>query len=399
MHAAASLAGLDVPSATDVLAELCEASLLTQHQADRYSCHDLLRAYAAELTEEADSEPQRRAAIERTLNHYLQTATSASILIYPHWFSPELTAPLPGIAPTPLGDAAEAMGWFGAERACLLAAIVQAAANGFTRYSWELALAVQVYLRRRSHWHDILATGRIILEATLADGQIVGQAFAHSAIGAGLSRLGRLEEAKTHGERALARYEEAGLRAEVAGQHRALSVIAEREGRYRDALHHSQEALRLFEAEGDSHEAAITLNSIGWFHAMLGDHRQTLVYCRRALEILQPMGNVGAQAFTWDSLGYAHSHLGDDARAVDCYHRAIGLFQRCGNREQEAITLVRLGDLHDARGDTGLARDSWQAAHGILDDLRLPGAAEVRAKLDRLGGEADVKQARDRNPP
>jgi DNA-binding SARP family transcriptional activator/DNA-binding XRE family transcriptional regulator len=52
--AAASLAGLPPGQAYQVLAELCDEHLLTEHVPGRYTCHDLLRCYA---TEEGRSPP------------------------------------------------------------------------------------------------------------------------------------------------------------------------------------------------------------------------------------------------------------------------------------------------------------------------------------------------------
>src|SRR6202035_6108709 len=47
--AAASLAAVTPAAARTALAELTRASLLTEDAAGRVGCHDLLRAYAAEL--------------------------------------------------------------------------------------------------------------------------------------------------------------------------------------------------------------------------------------------------------------------------------------------------------------------------------------------------------------
>ena len=63
------------------------ASLLTEHPAGRYSFHDLLRAYAAELAQAADDEQARKAATDRILDHYLRTASAASLRLneYRSW--------------------------------------------------------------------------------------------------------------------------------------------------------------------------------------------------------------------------------------------------------------------------------------------------------------------------
>jgi hypothetical protein len=63
--AAASLAGIPLGEARQLLRGLSEAHLLSEHRPARFAYHDLLRAYAAELSEEQDSEQDRRAATHR----------------------------------------------------------------------------------------------------------------------------------------------------------------------------------------------------------------------------------------------------------------------------------------------------------------------------------------------
>src|SRR5262249_58391170 len=52
--AAASLAGLPLPTVRRHLAELTRANLIGEHVPGRYAFHDLLRAYAAEQAESTD---------------------------------------------------------------------------------------------------------------------------------------------------------------------------------------------------------------------------------------------------------------------------------------------------------------------------------------------------------
>ncbi|MHA5054569.1 AfsR/SARP family transcriptional regulator [Streptomyces sp. SD15] len=54
--AAADLAGLPVHRARPILSELTDAHLVTEHAPGRYTVHDLLRAFAAELTELPETE-------------------------------------------------------------------------------------------------------------------------------------------------------------------------------------------------------------------------------------------------------------------------------------------------------------------------------------------------------
>lgn len=69
MDGATALAGMPARRTRRILAELADAHLLTEHTPGRYAPHDLLRAFAAELTQAHDSAAERRAARQRLLDH------------------------------------------------------------------------------------------------------------------------------------------------------------------------------------------------------------------------------------------------------------------------------------------------------------------------------------------
>ena len=71
--AAASLAAVPRAAAGRALAELADASLAAEHRPGRYVLHDLVRGYAAGQARQVLGEAGIRAAIERSLDHYLHT--------------------------------------------------------------------------------------------------------------------------------------------------------------------------------------------------------------------------------------------------------------------------------------------------------------------------------------
>ncbi|HEY8473311.1 MAG TPA: BTAD domain-containing putative transcriptional regulator, partial [Natronosporangium sp.] len=148
--AAASLLGVPLPQARRLLAALTEANLVVEHVPGRFTLHDLLRAYATELTETVDSESDRQAAWRRLLDHYLHTAYTASTRLDPHR-PPLPTAPVAGpgavLVDLPTRDDAEA--WLATEEPALVAAIGMAANTGFDPYTWQLANCLNVFFDRR----------------------------------------------------------------------------------------------------------------------------------------------------------------------------------------------------------------------------------------------------------
>jgi tetratricopeptide (TPR) repeat protein len=382
--AAASLAAIPATTVRPLLAELTRASLLAEHTPGRYTFHDLLRAYATDLTHTTDPDQPRHAATHRMLDHYLHTAHTADRLLNPARDPVTLTPPQPGVTPQHPTDHEQAMAWFTAERAVLLAAVDHAAATGFDTHTWQLAWTLVTFLDRQGHWHDWAAAGSAAVAATGRLADPTAQAYAHRALASAYTRLGRFDDADTQLRHALDLYRQAGDQAGQARTHLNLTYLWERRGRPAQALDHARQALDLFRAAGHQDGQAQALNSVGWFHAHLGDHQQALTYCQQALTLNQELGNRYGQAGTWDSLGYAYHHLGRHAQAITCYQQALTLFRDFGDRYEEAGTLTRFGDTHHATGNPTAARDAWQHALTILTDLDHPDADTVRTKLLHL---------------
>jgi hypothetical protein len=120
--AAASLLALPLGRSRALLAELASWNLVSEHRPGRFALHDLLRAYAAESAAVQDSDEQRHAAAHRVLDHYLHTAHAAAKVLNPHRGAIALKPAQPGVAPERAADHEQAMAWFDAERAVLLAA-------------------------------------------------------------------------------------------------------------------------------------------------------------------------------------------------------------------------------------------------------------------------------------
>jgi DNA-binding SARP family transcriptional activator/tetratricopeptide (TPR) repeat protein len=381
--AAASLAAVPATGVRPLLAELNRAHLLDEHGPGRHTFHDLLRAYATELAADTADGDEQRAARQRVLDHYLHTAYAASLLLNPHRQPITIDPPQPGVRPEPLADHAQALAWFSAERAVLVAAVRWAGETEFPAYAWQLAWTCTTFFERRGHWQELAMTQRAALTAARNGSDRVGQANAHYGLARAYFRLGRHEEAVTNFRSALDIFGELGDRTRQARTHLGIAGIRDLQGHARDALTQAEQALDIARAGTNKPLQANALNAVGWYHARLGDGRQALAYCQQALVLQQELGDYNGQATTWDSLGYAHHHLGEYARAVACYEHAVALYRDLGDRYYEADTLIHLGDSQHALGDVAAAQASWQDSVAILDELQHAAADTVRAKLLR----------------
>jgi DNA-binding SARP family transcriptional activator/tetratricopeptide (TPR) repeat protein len=385
-EAAAGLAGLQVRAVRPLLAELCRGHLLTEHVPGRYTCHDLLRAYATELTHNIDTDAERRGALRRVLGFYTHSAEAADRLLNPYRDNPSpLPEPPSGVAPARPADRAQALAWFRAEYAVLLAVIRQA--TDFDACLCPLAWTLSRFFGYQGHWHDSITVLDIALDAALRLGGPHLLAVAHRSLGTAKIRLGRFDDAHAHLLRALDLYREAGDSIGEAHTHRNYAWLLERLNRHPEALGYAKQALDLFRAAGHRSGQARALNAIGWFNAMLGRYDDAVAYCEQALLLQRELGDRFGQAETYDSLGYAHHRLGQHAPAVVSYRTAAELYHEFDDRYNEADTMTSLGDVHRAAGDLGAARAVLDRALEIFTQMGHRDAEKVRARLDHLDAE------------
>ncbi|HYJ66303.1 MAG TPA: BTAD domain-containing putative transcriptional regulator [Nocardioidaceae bacterium] len=382
--AAASLAGVDVATVRRLLRDLTRAHLVDEHEPARFTFHDLLRVYAAETATTVDSDAERREATYRVLDHYLHTAHAADHLLRQHHLVFDLPLPQPGVVVEDIADQSDALAWFAAERAVLIAATELANGSGFETHSWKLATTLGEYLGRRGHPRDLATVQTTALEAARRLEDPTGQAHAHRGLARAQAFLGLYDDAETNFQSALTMYGEVGDVIARATTRLGLAGLAERRGRYEESLDHSEHALGLFRATGDRPGQGRALNMVGWYEGHLGNHERALDFCQQALTVQRETGDRRAQADTLDSLGYAHHQLCDYRQAIERYQEALDLQREFGDHRGQADTLTHVGDSQLADDDPAAARLSWQQALAILDDLEHPGASEVRARLADL---------------
>jgi DNA-binding SARP family transcriptional activator/Tfp pilus assembly protein PilF len=379
--AAASLAGSPLSPARQALRELTQASLLAESAPGRLAFHDLLRSYAAERTAAEDSQPQQRAATHRMLDHYLHTAYAAALVLHSHRDTINLVPAQPGVIPEAMAGYEQAMAWFDAEHRVVLATIDQAVSAGFDTHGWQIPLTLTTFFDRRGYWRSYPTAQQTALASAQRLDDPEAQALVHRSLGHASTQAGSYQEAAHHYEQALDLYRQLGDREGQARVLLGLGFTRDRQGQYRHALAYCRQALDVYKTLGDRARQASILNNIGWCHVRLGSYQDALAYCQQALSLHQEIGYQHGEANAWDTLGCAHDHLGRHTEAAACYQEALTLLRKLDDRLLRAEVLTHLGDAHHSNGEPQLAREAWQQALAIIEDLNLPDAERVRAKL------------------
>jgi tetratricopeptide (TPR) repeat protein len=362
------------------LADLTRVYLINESTSGRFGFHDLLRAYAVELTHRYESREAREAATRRALDFYLHTAYAAARLTNQHRTPITLNRPDPAVVPEALAEP-DAWAWLTREYPVLRAAITTAVTAGFDTHAWQLAWSVSEFLQFRGDWHDWRSTQTTALAAARRLSDPLAQANSHRLIAGASIFLKDYEDAHHHLMCALELHRASGDRKMQARIHTDLSVVLADQGRTPEGITHAEQAAHLSQEEGDWVGLASALNGTGWMYAQLGDYHRALAYCQQALAVQQRVGERVRQSSTWDSLGYIHHQLGQHDEAAESYRRALEMARENRDRHLEATVLTHIGDAQLAAGDPAAAGKALRNALTILEELKHPDADQVRAKL------------------
>jgi DNA-binding SARP family transcriptional activator/tetratricopeptide (TPR) repeat protein len=383
-YAAASLAGMPETEVRPLLAELTGARLITEHRPGRFTSHDLIRVYAAELSAALDTGDDRDAALGRLLDHYLHTAHAAHVLLRPHFVSPAPTAARPGVTREELSDYGQAMAWFAAERQVLMAAVSKARDTAHHVHAWKLALTLQPFFQRQGYCHDWAATMHTALDAALAAGDRAAQAHVRRSLAGACHFLGRDDEALAELERTRELFTELGYATEFAYLHSNFGTVLASQGHYDKAIEHYRQAYDLYRVIHHEKGQAAALEGIGRCHGQQGRYHEAAACVEKAMVLYRLLDDRNGEGNCWSRLGEFRHQLGQYRQAMDCYRRAITLCRELGNRANEAEGLASAGDSALAADDLTAARQAWHDALIILSGLQLPLASSVRDRLSRL---------------
>lgn len=262
--AVASLAALSLADAYPAVAELCEEHLLTEYVPGRYTCHDLLRSYAAEEAGTGETEASLRQAVQRTLDHYLHAAIVASRFIYPGQAEIIWTPAQPGVTVEKIAGPGQAAEWFANEQQVLLGVISQAAEGGYAPYAWKLPWIAGRYLRGEACWHRLAAALETALVVAKRLNDLAGLVLARQQLGWLRFLLGDIVSADHQLNEAMELAGRLGDRRLQALVGLSLACVLQAQDRVFEATVQARQVLRLYKAVGDVGGEARARYAIGY---------------------------------------------------------------------------------------------------------------------------------------
>lgn len=379
--AAANLADRQEEDAHRRLDELSAAHLITEPVPGRYRVHDLLRAYARELTMVSDPPARQQAARQRWLSWLACTAYNARPLMQPV----DVVVPPPDrsgpVEPLTFRDERAAREWFEAEREALLCAIDLAYRHHLDDLCWRLAHSTWPYLQLTDAWADIIRTHDLGLRAARRTGDTIGQGYMLLGAGAAYRSTGDPERAVETYSEALTVFQSSGDTQGIAAALNNLCAALRDAGSYEKSISSAKQAYALEVARDEPRNAAISMFQIGMTYTAAGHLEEAVAYISAGLELFRRLGHRRAEARGLNLSATAHLGLGRWPVAVDQYREAVEIYRDLGDRRYEAASLTALGDaLHDARlVEEG--RRAWTRALVLYEELGTSRVMDLRSRL------------------
>ncbi|MCZ2828882.1 AfsR/SARP family transcriptional regulator [Modestobacter sp. VKM Ac-2986] len=384
--AVASASGLDRTSVGRLLRQFADSALVTRPRPDRWRMHDLLLAYAGEVTDG----PERAEFVVRTTAHHLHTTAAARQVHFPQRVPLDLP-PLPaGVSPEVFPDAAAVVGWFATEAASLVSVVQQAAAAGLDQDVLQLAALLLPLQDRLGRPADAVVCQHLALAAAESadDRSWVGRV--HHGLASAYDSLGDGTLSVDHLRSAIAAYQVAGVRRGEAEAHaqlaETLSEVAGPLDQHRDAevREHLAAALALIQELGDRQLEAMFRVDAGSRLLSAGDAVGAEQEWSRSRELFRAVGDDRWMLDVEVKLAHAALAQGRVTEALARYREVARLAP-----DQDARVLVEatagVGHALTASGDELGARSAWAEAVRAIDRLDPAGelgwAREARGRL------------------
>ncbi|NUP51204.1 MAG: tetratricopeptide repeat protein [Catenulispora sp.] len=412
LPAAANLAGLPLSETRRLIGTLIGAHLLERAGAGRYTWHDLLRAYAAELVAQEESDDQRHQAVTRLLDWYRHTADAAmdgSKTSRRRLPEPFPAPPVPGPA---FDDPAAARQWLAAECGCVAAVVRFAAAEGWYVHAWHLARTVWRFCYvagRTDEWFDIVRDGLAAadrlgddfargdlqnalgtahavnggfdlavaefsrgLPFSVAAGDRKGEALLLGNLGNAHRVLRDFEPASAALRAALEINRELGDRGGEAISRANLAITAGDLGRFREAIDHTVAVLPLLRAEGNQYGEILALGNLSLFWQRMGEHAEALRVAHTEMALAESLGDRRVLADAVNDLGLILAHSPDQwSQAEPVALRALTITREIGDQDGEAMARHILGLVQLKAADPAAARDHHQRALELWAEIGL----------------------------
>ncbi|WP_329788880.1 BTAD domain-containing putative transcriptional regulator [Lentzea sp. DG1S-22] len=372
--AAAALAGVPVVRARRLLERLVADHLVQSCTPGRYSLHDLLRAYSAELCGD-DGE-----AALRLTEWYLHTLENATALD-PSTIMLRAGAVTSGVTPQEFSSWSEALRWRRQEWPNLKAVTFAAIARGWQRQALMIPIHLHSYfVIDQTHRHDSIE----LYEAVRGFGSVGEQGVLHCKLASTYKAEGRWDDSLRSFETGLSLLRAGGDRASVGGALGNLSTLYSTLGRREEADATLREALAIAEESGNVYQEIIQRGNLTSRFNRDGRWEEAL----REIDVVAPLAARHGDEFLITRVrgwrAQALAGLGRFDEAEPELRAVVEVLENAGDFTGVAEGLVLIGEVLVGQGRSGEASVVWQQAVESFRVLRDARADALAARVEAL---------------
>jgi tetratricopeptide (TPR) repeat protein len=335
----AALGGVTVVEAAVHLERLAAGHILTAGRAGRYTLHDLMRDYAAQLAHTIDGPEACDGAADRLLDWYISVTGHAAALLYP-WTLRLAPSSAAADEAVPFDDEAAAAAWIEAEHANLQGAVRHALAGDPPRRAWVLSDALRGYIwqfHAAASWRVIVDE---VLDATLRCGDLQAQVAMHLLRATVHGQLRNPKEARQSLTTARRLAERSGWTDGQATVLNGEGLVLLVSGQTGPAERCFTSALRLYEKSGWQPGRRTQLISLTELYLAAGRLSLAEECIERALITLQPPAAPSSEMNSRAFLGRVQLARGNLHSAEDTLSRCLDFGREAGDK-----TLIMLAGM------------------------------------------------------
>ncbi|MFH9424977.1 tetratricopeptide repeat protein [Streptomyces sp. NPDC017529] len=374
------------PIRADRAAEELVAASLVEFRSDRYSLHDLVRAFARHEVDPGVDGPRRgfeEATVRQVLEHQLQNVRACDRLLDRHRTLPVGDPDAVSVC-EPEG-LEQAMALLDSEYDTVQLGIQLAYQKGLERYTWLLPMALVTYQWCRHRLGEAQRSLELAREAAEAVAAPVDCAMVYRMLAGTHWRLGQFEMAAAQLRRAVLLSgqdnSESG-RLSLARSLHTLALTLRKQGHGETAEEHHRQALELYRVLRDRSGEAAALNGLGTLHYDRGEYDEALRVCADALHLVETV-DLRGKADVLYTLAEIHLSRSERAEALSLYRQASEIFRELEHWHDESKLLWLYADALVA---AGCSREAVQALERVLVLRERMGGHGVREVRDRLEG-------------
>jgi tetratricopeptide (TPR) repeat protein len=153
-------------------------------------------------------------------------------------------------------------------------------------------------------------------------------------------------------------------------------------GDQRRAIECQEESMAIARELDDRLGEGTALGNLGLAYKNLGDYRRAIGYYEQHLSIAREIGHRQGEAHALGNLGNAYYLLGEARRALEYHTQALVVDRAIGRWRGEGDVLWNMSEVLDKLGNRKKAIEHAEASLEIREQIKDPGAEEVRKQLD-----------------